>query len=128
MYQHEFEKNAIVGDDELALDSYFTTQNVGYPTGGVGDSQQGVSRYTRLTRIEPDFLMEGDMYGSVIGYEFAQNPPNTEIPFTLGPESGKIDLRAQRRHLMLKFGSNTLNGFFEAGKVIIHTEPGDNRS
>jgi hypothetical protein len=29
---------------------------------------------------------------------------------------------------MLKFESNKLDGFYEAGKVIIHAEPGDNRS
>lgn len=128
LYQHEFGRNAVVGDNELAICSSYTTQNFGMPTGGIGDSPQGVSRWSRLTRVEPDFIQEGDMTCSVIGYEFAQSPQEPESTYLFGPTDGKIDMREQQRHLMLKFESNTLNGFFEAGKVIIHAEPGDNRS
>ena len=128
LYQHEFGYNAVIGDVESAICSSYTTQNFGYPTGGVGDSPQGISRWTRLTRVEPDFIQKGDMTCSVIGYEFAQSPVEPVTNYTFTPSDGKIDMREQRRHVMLKFESNTLNGFFEAGKVIIHTEPGDNRS
>lgn len=128
LYQHEFGRNAVIGDNETAIRSYFTTQNFGMPTGGIGDSPQGVSRWSRLTRVEPDFIQDGDMTCSVIGYEFAQAAPEPEVSYTFTPTTGKIDMREQQRHLMLKFESNDVNGFFEAGKVIIHVEPGDNRS
>jgi len=128
LYQHEFGKNAVIGDKEMAICSSFTTQNFGMPTGGVGDSAQGVSRWSRLTRVEPDFIQSGDMTVSVLGYEFAQSSPEPETKYTFAEHTGKVDMREQRRHILLKFESNTLNGFFEAGKVIIHTEPGDNRS
>lgn len=128
LYQHEFGYNAVVGETELAIRSYFTTQNFGMPTGGIGDSTQGISRWTRLTRMEPDFVQTGTMTCSVLGYEFAQAAPEPETSYTFEPTDGKVDMREQRRHMMLKFESNTLDGFYEAGKVIIHTEPGDNRS
>jgi len=128
LYQHEFGYNAVLGDNENAIESYFTTQNFGYPTGGVGDSPQGVSKWTRLTRVEPDFIQTGDMTVSVIGYEFAQAPMEPITSYTFTSSTGKVDMREQRRHILLKFESNVLNGFYEAGKVIIHTEPGDNRS
>ena len=128
LYQHEFGKNAVIGDNELAICSSFTTQNFGYVTGGVGDSPQGLSKWTRLTRVEPDFIQEKDMTVTVIGYEFAQAKPEPESSYTFSPDTGKIDMREQRRHIMLKFESNQLDGFYEAGKVIIHAEPGDNRS
>jgi len=128
LYQHEFGYNAVIGDVESAIESYFITQNFGYPTGGVGDSPQGISRWTRLTRIEPDFIQTGDMTISVIGYEFAQAPMEPITSYVFTPTTGKVDMREQRRHILLKFESNVLNGFYEAGKVIIHTEPGDNRS
>lgn len=127
-YQHEFGKNAIVGDNETAIRSYYTTQNFGLPTGGVADSQQGLNRWTRLVRVEPDFIQSGDMTCTVIGHEFAQSEEVAEAPLSFSPTDGKIDMRTQQRHIQLKFESNVLNGFFEAGKVIIHTEPGDNRS
>lgn len=128
LYQHEFGNNAIVGDVESAIQSYYTTQNFGYVTGGVQDSPQGPNRWTRLTRVEPDFIQTGDMTCSVLGYEFAQAPAEPETSYNFTASTGKIDMREQRRHILLKFESNTLDGFYEAGKVIIHTELGDNRS
>lgn len=128
LYQHEIGKNLVSGDTETAIQSYFVTQNFGYPTGGVGDSQQGANRWTRLTRVEPDFIQTGDMTCTVQGSEFAQSPAEPETMYTFSPTTGKIDMREQRRHVLLKFESNTLDGFYEAGKIIVHTEPGDNRS
>jgi hypothetical protein len=128
LYQHEIGYNASVGDVESAIQSYYTTQNFGYLTGGVQDSPQGPNRWTRLTRVEPDFIQTGDMTVSVLGYEFAQSPAEPETSYNYSASTGKIDMREQRRHILLKFESNTLDGFYEAGKVIIHTELGDNRS
>lgn len=128
LYQHEYGKDASVGDTETAIRSYYTTQNFGYLTGGVADSVQGPNRWTRLTRIEPDFIQSGDMTVSVLGYEFAQAPPEPETLYNFSESTGKVDMREQRRHILLKFESNTLGGSYEAGKVIIHTELGDNRS
>lgn len=127
LYQHEVGNNAVVGDNETAIYSSFTTQNFGLPTGGVGDSQNGANRWTRVTRVEPDFLQVGDMECAVLGYEYAQSAPEPETSYSFSPEDGKIDMREQRRHVLLRFESNVLNGYYEAGKVIIHTEPGDNR-
>ena len=128
LYQHEFGKNAIIGDVEEAIESYYVTQNFGLSTGGVGDSIQGSNRWTRLARVEPDFVQSENMTISVIGYEFAQSAPTISEEKEFSPSTGKIDLREQKRHIALKFKSNTLNGSFEAGRIIIHTEPGDNRS
>jgi hypothetical protein len=128
LYQHEFGNNAVNGDVESAIQSYYTTQNFSYLTGGVGDSVQGPSFWTRLTRIEPDFIQTGEMTVTVIGYEFAQSPPEPEVTYFFGPNTGKVDTRVQRRHILLRFESNILNGFYESGKVLIHTELGDLRS
>lgn len=128
LYQHEYGYNQIIGNNELAIRSSYTTHNFGMPTGGVGESIQGSNRWTRLTRVEPDFVQNGNMTCSVLGHEFAQGGPDSETSYSFTPETGKIDMREQHRHILLKFESNTLNGSFEAGKVIIHTEPGDNRT
>jgi len=128
LYQHEFGMNASVGDNETAIPSFYTTQNFGFPTGGVADSAQGANRWTRLTRVEPDFIQTGDMSVAVLGYEFANGPAEPETLYNFAPTDGKVDMREQRRHILLRFTSNTLNGAYEAGKVLIHTEMGDNRS
>ena len=130
LYQHEFGQDAVIGDNQLAICSSYTTQNLGYPTGGavLNETQNGDNRFTRLTRVETDFIQIGDMTCSVLGRSFAQSEPDPEVRFTFSPNTPFFDPREQRRHLLLKFESNVLGGFYEAGKVIIHVEPGDNRS
>lgn len=129
IYVHEKGLNAVTTSSEQAIDAYFETSDFGYPTGGAQqNSIEGDNRWTRLIRIEPDFVQSGDMHVEVIQREFAQQPDTVSEPFTFGPQTGKIDMRKQGRQIRLRFTSNTLNGNFEMGRVILHTEPGDVRS
>jgi hypothetical protein len=128
-YIHEKGKNAVTVGNELAIPAHFETSDFGYPTGGSQQNNiKGINRWTRLIRIEPDFIQNGDMTVEVAGREFAQQDDTYSEPFTFGYRTGKIDLREQRRQIRLRFSSNTINGDFEMGRVILHTEPGDVRS
>lgn len=129
IYAHEVGHNAVEAGTEQAIYSMFETSDFGLPTGGVPQEQpQGTNRWTRLTRVEPDFVQEGEMSVTVIGSEFAQEGYLESEPYTFTPTTGKIDVREQRRNIRLRFESNTVGGNYEMGKVILHTEPGDNRS
>ena len=128
-YVHEKGRNRVTQDTEEAIEAFFETADFGYPTGGAQQNDiKGLNRWTRLIRIEPDFVMDGDMEVRVIGREFAQSRDTISQPFTFDPNTDKIDMREQRRQIRLRFTSNTLNGNFEMGRVILHTEPGDVRS
>lgn len=128
-YVHEKGFNRVTATSEEAIEAYFDTADFGYPTGGAQQNDiKGLNRWTRLIRIEPDFLMSGEMDVRVIGREFAQSPDTVSAPFTFNPNTDKIDMREQRRQIRLRFTSNTINGNFEMGRVILHTEPGDVRS
>ena len=128
-YIHEKGLNAVTMNDETAINAYFTTSDFGYPTGSSQPNGiKGANRWTRLARVEPDFVMEEEMSIEVIGREFAQSPDIVSQPFTFDSQTGKIDLREQRRQIRLRFTSNTLNGNFEMGRTILHIEPGDARS
>lgn len=128
-YVHDKGKDAVVGETQDAIESYFTTSDFGYPTGGAQQNNiEGLNRWTRLVRVEPDFVMTGDMTLEVIGREFAQAPDVTQPPLTFDSNSDKIDMRVQARQIRVKFTSNTLGGDYEMGRVILHTEPGDVRS
>jgi len=128
-YIHEKGLNAVTVSSEEALPAYFETSDFGYPTGGSQQNNiEGINRWTRLIRIEPDFIMDGSMSVEVGGREFAQGTDTYSQPFTFDSTTGKIDVREQRRQIRLRFTSNTLNGNFEMGRVILHTEPGDVRS
>lgn len=129
VYIHEKGLNSITELGEQAIDSYFETSDFGFPTGGAQQNNiEGLNRWTRLIRVEPDFKQTGSMEVRVISREFAQQPDTVSEPFTFGPDSGKIDMRKQGRQIRLRFTSNALNGDYEMGRVILHTEPGDVRS
>ena len=128
-YIHEKGYNAVTVNAEEAINSYFVTSDFGYPTGGSRQNDiQGINRWTRLVRIEPDFIQSGEMNVEVIGREFAQQADTISAPLTFSPDTGKIDLREQRRQIRLRFSSNVINGNYEMGRVILHTEVGDVRS
>ena len=129
MFIHERGHNAVLNENSLAIESWITSADIGLPTGGVSQSPaQGLNRWTRLVRVETDFLIDGEMTMEVLGKEFANSPETTTGPYTFDATTTKIDLRVQERHLRLKFTSNTSDGSYEMGKVILHTEPGDIRS
>lgn len=125
---HEEGFDAVDGEVSSAILSFFETADFGFPTGG-SDSEKpvGANRWTRLTRLEPDFVQSGDMYFQVTGNEYAQVPAKESQPFAFSPETGKIDVKEQRREIRLRFTSNTLGGNYEAGKIIMHLDVGDVR-
>jgi hypothetical protein len=129
MFIHERGQNAVIGDTSNAIESWITSADIGFPTGGVSQSpEQGLNRWTRLVRVEPDFIVSGDMTLEVLGKEFANSDETTSGPYTFNSTTTKVDTRIQYRHIRLKFTSNTFGGDYEMGKVILHTEPGDIRS
>lgn len=128
LFQHEFGYDSIIGDAQSPIRSFYTTQNFGFPTGGVGTSLQGSNNWTRLTRIEPDFLQSGNLEISVLSQEFARGPITIAESFTFTETDERIDMRVQARHIQIKYESNTVGGFYESGRTIIHTELGDVRN
>jgi hypothetical protein len=126
---HEFGMDAIQGGEQLAIPSYFETSDFGYPTGGA-DSEKptGNDYWTRIIRVEPDFLQVGNMSMIIKGEEFARSNTTESIVYTFGPTDGKIDTRGQWRQIRLRFESNLSGGNFEMGRVILHLERGDIRS
>ena len=129
-FVHEKGLDSVIGETEAAILSTFTTSDFGYPTGGATEQNniQGINRWTRLVRVEPDFVQSGDMTLEVTGREFAQSEQITSDPLTFTPTTGKVDMREQFRQIQLIFTSNVAGGNYEMGRVIIHTEQGDIRS
>jgi hypothetical protein len=128
-YTHEYGTDAIDGDAISAIESYFETSDFGLPTGGTQPNQPaGINRWTRLVRVEPDFIQEGDMALYVVGKEFANSPDVVSQAYNFTSETERIDMREQRREIRLRFVSNTIGGHYEAGRILLHIEPGDVRS
>jgi hypothetical protein len=125
MWQHEFGVNAVSDDGTLAIPSSVTTCDISWTP--AGDTPTGVNRRIHLRRVEPDFLQTGDMTLQVVGSGFARGPEELSPVFTFGPNDGKVDLRIENRESRLIFTSNTVNGDYQMGRVIITAEYGSER-
>jgi len=128
LWQHETGTDEVYTTNVNAIRSSFETNNLGWVTGGPGNPQlSGDNRWLRIERVEPDFVQTGDMNLYVTGQGYADAQVQTSDPYVFTPSTLKIDLREQRRLLRLKFESNTYNGDYYLGKVLISADMGDER-
>lgn len=133
IWQHEIGTDAVDGDTFLAIESYFETSDLGWVAGGPAQSPQfpgggiGENKWLHVERIEPDFVQNGEMYVQVVGRPYAQVEDVYSQPYAFNPDTGKIDMREQRRLGRLKFGSNVTGGNYQMGRVLINANFGDVR-
>ena len=129
LWQHETGVDQVYLTNVDAVQSYFETYSIGTLGGLVGTQQQpGDNLWTRLERIEPDFVQEGDMTVVVTGQGYADDTIVESEPYVFSPNTRKIDMREQRREMRLRFESNTFNGDYQTGRVILSLTTGDVRS
>jgi hypothetical protein len=128
MYQHEIGTDEIAGQNVRAILSSFETNDLSWLGGGPSQpAAEGQNRWIRVERIEPDFIQSGDMDVVVTGRPFAQGEDKESEPYVFGPNTGKIDMREQRRELRLRFTSDVAGGNYQLGKLVLNAEIGDVR-
>jgi len=129
IWQHERGKDSIYLTTVDAVQSTIETNNLGWVTGGPGNRQlAGDNRWIRLERVEPDFKQVGSMNLYVTGKGYADDNDVTSSPYSFDPTTLKIDMREQRREMRLRFESNTFNGDYEMGNILLSADMGDERS
>lgn len=130
VYQQEVGVNKIIGGNVLAIEASFTSKDFGFAVGQPFlASPTTVDITTRLVRIEPDFLPAGDLVMTTLGRSFPNDDPEDIQTTTLAQDAPFEDIRdAQARILRVKITSNTANGNFQQGKVMLSLAPGDERS
>lgn len=130
IWQHEFGQNSISTTSTTAVYSSITTSDISWISGSPGgENLIGLNRRMHLRRVEPNFLQTGEMAMTILGRKFANGAVNIENsgPFYFSPQDGKIDLRVEHRLVRLQFESNTVDGNFEMGRLVITAEFGDER-
>lgn len=128
LWQHEIGTDAVQGATNLAIESYFETNDLGWVSGGPSQpSPVGENRWINIERLEPDFVQTGTMECYVTGSSYAQSEDVTSIAYEFEPDTNKIDMREQRREARLRFVSNEAGGNYQLGKVIINADFGDVR-
>ena len=129
LWQHEYGYDRVSGESVTAIESYFETNNFQWASGGpVEDAPQGSTLSTRVTRLEPDFLQQGELTVTVKGKKYAHSPDISSPAYPFNPDTEYIALREQRRQMALKVASNVQGGFYEMGKNFVTVEPGDERA
>ena len=128
LWQHEFGVNSVRGVTVVAIESFFETNDLGWVAGGPSQpSMMGENKWIRVERIEPDFVQVGEMECYVTGRPYAQADDETTGPYLFDPDTHKIDMKEQRREMRLKFVSNTLNGDYQVGRLLLNATFGDVR-
>ena len=128
LWQHEIGTNEVFTNRVNAIESYFETNVIGAGMGLVGATQQpGDNKWTRIERIEPDFVQVGDMDVVITGKSYADDVDDPSTPYTFSPNTLKIDMKEQRRELRLRFTSNTQNGNYFLGRTLLSLDTGDVR-
>lgn len=128
MFQHEIGVDAIDGQNVEAIESYFETNDLGWVSGGPSQpSMEGINKWIRLERVEPDFLLNGSMELQITGRPYAQSEDSTTGPYTFDGDTNKIDMKEQRRELRLRFVSNVAGGDYQMGRVLLDADFGDVR-
>jgi len=102
-----------------------------FETADLSAVAQGNNEFMRITRIEPDFVQNGDMTVQVTGRSNARAPEVYGTTFTF-PETAQepweqiVMLKEQRRELRVRFESNEVYGDYQMGQIIGHVSMGDN--
>ena len=128
LWIHESGVNQTSLTNVNAINSSFETNVLGTNAGLVGATQGvGDNLWTRIDRVEPDFVQTGAMELIVTGKGYAEDTDIASAPYLFDPTTLKIDMKEQRREMRLKFTSNTVNGDYFMGRVIMNIETGDVR-
>lgn len=122
IWQHEIGLNKVFFGNSNAIPSYFETAILCLPQENPETNIQ-----FRTRRIEPDFVMSGNMTLQVNDRGFAQGEISTSPTFSFSPTTPKIDVYQMGRLVSYRFESNERDGFYQMGKIIIDWEPGDVR-
>ena len=127
LWQHEIGTDRTEGGTRYAIRSYFETANITYCANLIGDSWIGQDRWVELTRIEPDFVLAGEMTVTALGSDYAQTGDSVAYTETFDSDTGKLDPKIQRRELRLNFESNVVGGDYQLGLTLLHMSIGDGR-
>lgn len=130
LWQHEYGVDKVIGDQMLAIESFFETCNIDVMSEGLfANGWEGRNKWTRVIRMEPDFVQSGDLEFTLKGRKFAMSPDDASKSYTYdGTTSFKIDSRKQYRQLRLRVTSNVVGGNFLMGEPVWELTEGDVRA
>ncbi len=121
IWQHEKGLDKVIGQYTYPIESYFQSAYVDLFT-----NQPDINRMMRVRRVEPDFVIAGEMQVEVITRVFPHSPDVVTGPFTFDDTTVKIDdVNCQGRLVSCRFTSNCLGGYYQGGHILFDYNLGD---
>lgn len=129
-YVHEYKVGCIEALEDGAQ-SYVPVLNK-IETGSIGwcaidpaAQWKGIDKQINLRRFEPDFIQDGNIQMFVKGKSYARSEVIQSGPYTIEPNTLKVDIHEQRREMTLLFQSY---GYMQFGNPILDITFGDTRA
>lgn len=127
IWRHETGSNEIDGQQINAIQSYFETSDLTMVV-----SEQPKNFSLGIKCIEPDFVQSGNMSVQIVGRINARAQevygPKMYFPaVATQPDQELVFFKEQRRELRFRFESNTIDGDYQMGQILVHIEQGDGR-
>lgn len=151
VWRHEVGVDKNIDGNLTLIPSWFESSVISLTSVGPGGQPSNISRNLVLDRMEPDFLLNGNMFLTINGKAYAQGPatssttlwpeldpdvtwPNLEVPewqswgdIPFGPSTEYVSVNEQRRQMTVKFISAEVGGDYEMGKPLLIFKIGDDR-
>jgi len=123
VWEHELinSYNKIEGTKISSIYSAFETNNISWVSGEVvQQSPRGANYLIRVKRIEPDFKQTGNMKVTFVRRRYARSQPDENVSFIFNSTTERLDTTgAQGRLVNLRFESDSVDGFYEMGKLLL---------
>jgi hypothetical protein len=124
LWQHEVGVNELDLNTVNAIQSYFETSDISNAV------LQGRNKSLRCELVEPDFVQVGDMTVQIVGRANARSKEVYSEPMTFSdvattPQEQVVFFKEIRREMRFKFESNTINGDYQMGQVLVHIGEAD---
>ena len=128
VWLHETGTDRVFKQDVTAIPASYETTNFQFQTGGpTGGAPSGPDLQTRIVRVEPDFVLEGEAAVRITGRSFAQDVLVTSDPYPFDATTKYIPMREQRRQMSIIVETTEVGATFQAGRLLCTIEPGDAR-
>lgn len=128
LWQHETGVNKLLNSASLPIQSFYQTHEIS----PVSRPQGATDKAYRVSIVEPDFKQVGNLRCTVHTRANARTPEIIAAPMDIpdtatGPSNQVAYTKTNGRLMAFRFESNSVDGDFEAGRVIGHLEETDGR-
>jgi len=122
VWYHEKGVNLVVGNDSYPIEAWVQTKMI-----ALFRDDPNSNFAIRLRRFEKNIDQKGDMVIEIAKYNFPDSIPEIMEPFIFSENTTQLSLNVESSLITLKFTSNTIDGFFQFGHLLIDYDVGNPR-